>query len=91
MGLKIQLCSLGFSFIFGILFSILLKINYKILFTTKKHIQIISNFLFLLDVSLFYFLGIKFINNGIIHIYFLLIFFIGWYMGNTLLNIFLKK
>ena len=91
MSLKTQLWSLGFSFIFGILFSILLKVNYKILFTTKKHIQILGNFLFLLDVSLFYFLSIKFINNGILHVYFLIIFFVGWYIGNILLNIFLKK
>ena len=91
MNLKVQLLSLGFSFGFGILFSIFIKINYKLLFLSKKYIQIISNFLFLLDMSLCYFLIIKYINNGILHVYFLLLFLFGWYIGNYILNKFRKK
>ena len=91
MNLKVQLLSLGFSFGFGILFSIFIKINYKLLFLSKKYIQIISNFLFLLDMSLCYFLIIKYINNGILHVYFLLLFLFGWYIGNYNLNKFRKK
>ena len=91
MDLKIQLLSLGFSFVFGLLFSIFVKMNYKLLFLSKKHIQIISNFLFLLDMSLLYFFIIKFINNGVLHIYFLFLFLFGWYLGTFLLKIIIKK
>lgn len=91
MNLKVQLLSLGFSFVFGIVFSIFIKINYKFLFLSKKHIQILSNFLFLLDMSLCYFLIIKYINNGILHIYFFIIFIIGWYIGNLILRKFRRK
>lgn len=91
MNLKIQLYSLGFSFVFGIIFSLLVKLNHKVLFNVKKHIQILGNFLFLLDVSLCYFLCIKFINQGILHIYFLLLFLLGWYIGFVMLDKFKKK
>lgn len=91
MNLKVQLLSLGFSFVFGVIFSILVKLNYRVLFNVKKHIQILSNFLFLLDVSLCYFVCIKIINNGILHIYFLILFFIGWYFGKVILDKILKK
>lgn len=91
MNLKIQLLSFGYSFVFGLIFSGLVRFNYKVLFFTKKHIQILGNFLFLLDVSLLYFLGIRYINNGILHIYFLILLLMGWYIGNVILDKILKK
>lgn len=91
MNLKIQLLSLIFSFVYGIFFSLLLKFNNKILFFSNYFIKIVSNFLFMLDVALCYFLIIKYINNGILHIYFLILFFGGWLFGNFVLDRFLKK
>ena len=91
MNLKIQLISLGFSFLFGFVFSILVKVNYKILFLSRKGIQILSNFLFLLDMSLCYFLIFRYINGGILHIYFLLLFLCGCYCGKLFLNFFFTK
>lgn len=91
MSLDIQLYSLGFSFIFGLVFCLLIKINYKFLFMSKKVIQIIGDFVFLIDMSLLYFLGIKIINNGILHIYFFIMFILGWVFGYWLLDKFYKK
>ena len=91
MSLKIQLLSLGFSFVFGIIFSIFITMNHKILFLSKKSIRVISNFLFLLDMSLCYFLVIKYINGGILHIYFFIMLIIGWYVGNLILYNIRKK
>ena len=91
MSLKIQLLSLGFSFVFGIIFSIFITINHKILFLSKKSIRVISNFLFLFDMALCYFLVIKYINGGILHIYFFIMLIIGWYVGNLILCNIRKK
>lgn len=91
MSLKVQIFSFWFSFVYGLLFSGLVKTNYNVLFLAKKRVQIFSNFLFLLDIALCYFLIIRYINEGILHIYFLILFFIGWYIGNFLLDRILKK
>lgn len=91
MSLKTQIWSFVFSFVYGLLFSGLVKINYNVLFLAKKIIQILANFLFLLDMALCYFLIIRYINEGILHIYFLILFFGGWYVGNFLLDKMLKK
>ena len=91
MSLKVQILSFIFSFVYGLLFSGLVKINYNVLFLAKKKIQIIGNFLFLLDMALCYFLIIRYINDGILHIYFLILFLFGWYVGKFLLDKVLKK
>ena len=91
MSLKVQILSFIFSFVYGLLFSGLVKINYNVLFLAKKKIQIIGNFLFLLDIALCYFLIIRYINDGILHIYFLILFLFGWYIGNFLLDRIIKK
>lgn len=77
MSLDLQIISSIFSFLYGILFSILLNFNYNVLFSGKRLFRIFSNILFLLDSSLLYFILIKRINEGIIHPYFYLLFFLG--------------
>lgn len=91
MNLKIQCLSLFFSLLYGILFSFLVKVNYKFLFINKGVLKILCNFLFMLDVSLGYFFLIKIINNGILHIYFFLMFLLGWYIGYKFIVKFLTK
>ena len=87
ISLNIQLSSLFFSFLFGVFFGILVKINYVVLFNVKKSIRLVGSFFFMLDVSLLYFILLKIINNGIVHIYFFIFFLIGW----ILLDRFVKK
>ena len=91
MSLKIQCFSLVISLLYGILFSFLVKVNYKFLFTNGCLKKVIYNFLFMLDISLGYFFLIKIINNGILHIYFLVMFFLGCYFGYMIIVKFLKK
>ena len=69
MTLKTQVISLVVSFLYGIFFSIFLNINYKIIYNNKKIYQIGGTFIFILLNVLLYFLIIKKINNGVIHIY----------------------
>lgn len=91
MNLKIQLFSLIFSFFYGMLFSFCININYQYLFYKKVFFQIIITFLFLLDMALLYFLVLKFINDGIIHIYFYFMLFLGFYITFPIMKKFRKK
>lgn len=91
MVLKIQVIALLFSFIFGIFFACMVKLNYRFLFCKKKLIQIFITFLFIMDMSLLYFLILKFINGGILHPYFLLLVLIGFYIGYSFSAFFRKK
>ena len=80
MNLKIQVLSLVFSFFYGIVFSLLVNVNYRFLFAKKKIIKIIFTFIFVIDMALIYFLILKFLNDGIIHIYFLFMILLGFYI-----------
>lgn len=86
MNLKIQCIALSFSFLYGIIFYFLVKMNKKMLFNKNLVIKVESNFLFMLDVSLCYFLILKFINNGVLHIYFLFMFLFGYGLIYFFLN-----
>ena len=83
MNLKLQIISLIISFIYGILFSKLLKINYKIIYNNKKIIKIIGTFIFIIVSSLLYFYILLKINNGMIHIYLFLSLLFGYSIENA--------
>ena len=78
MILKIQIFSLLYSFIYGIIFYILLAVNQKFLYEGKIVYRIIISFLFVIFISLLYFLILIKINNGILHLYFFLTMFTGY-------------
>ena len=83
MSLKYQIIIIIFSFIFGIFFGFLVNLNYKIIFNKKNIIRLLGSFFLCLDMSLLYFLIILKINYGILHIYFLFVLFLGFYIGIT--------
>lgn len=86
MILKIQILSLIYSFFFGVIFFLLLEVNYRFLYEGKLVYRIIISFLFMIIISLGYFLGLLKINNGIIHIYFLLSLFTGYLVSFVIYN-----
>lgn len=81
MILKLQLLSLLYSFFYGVIFFILLELNYKFLYEGKLVYRIIVSFLFIIFISLLYFLGLLKINNGIIHTYFFVSLFTGYLLS----------
>ena len=81
MILRIQIYSLLFSFFYGIFVFFLLELNYKLLYTVKMLYKIIISFFFVMFISLLYFYGLLKINNGIIHIYFLIVMFTGYMLS----------
>lgn len=77
----IQIVSIIFSFVFGVLFSLITSFNYKFLFSKKKVFSTIFTSIYVLIMSLIYFLIIKKINDGVINIYFLSFICLGFIIG----------
>ena len=81
MDLKIQILSLIFSFFYGIFLFIVFKLEYKCIFLIRKKYQIICNFIYCKVFSLLYFFLLLFINNGSLHLYFLLLIAFGFLLS----------
>jgi len=86
MALNLQLKALIVSFVYGIMISYLIKMQYRYLFSGKFILQIVVDSLFVFDIFLVYFLMLRYINNGAFHIYFLLLIIVGYVLGNKLIN-----
>ena len=78
MKLNIQVYSLFYSFLFGIILYYLLDLFNKYIMKCTIIIKIIISLLFVMLLSLFYFMGLLYINNGYLHIYFLIIIMVGY-------------
>mgnify|MGYP004563273397 FL=1 len=91
MNLKTQIILVIFSFIYGFLFSIFLNINYKFIYSTNKFIKILTSFIVILISVLVYFIGIKKINNAILHPYSILTVIFGFFVDICLHSIIAKK
>ena len=79
MGLTEQVIALVFSFIYGVVLSVLYNLNYNLLFYKRRSVKIIFNILFVLDLVLIYFLVMRKINNAVIHPYFYLFIILGFF------------
>lgn len=77
MGLKYQIFAIVYSFIFGIIFGLCVYKLRNYLFFYNKPVSYLFNLFFVLFFSIFYFLGIFYINGGILHIYFFIILSLG--------------
>jgi hypothetical protein len=89
--LKIQIYSLLYSFLFGMIFYLGLRINYKYIYDVKLVIRIIISFVFVMLNVIIFFMGLKFINNGILHLYFFLCILFGYYFMNWIFSKFTVK
>lgn len=89
MKLDIQIYSFGFSFVFGCLFYFLLDIFNFVVKNTKLLFRIFFSFMFIFIMSILYFLILLFINNGVLHVYFLLMILVGYtFSYKVLLSLF---
>ena len=78
MYLSIQIYSLLYSFGYGIFFFLMLELNCKFIYSSNRITSFIGTFIFVLFNTLLYFIGLCKINNGIIHIYFLMMIMGGY-------------
>ena len=91
MILKIQILTLIFSFLFGIIFYLEIKLNYKFIYNEKKLYKIITTFFFVMANVLLYFIILQKINNGILHLYGILAIIIGFTLSNYVLTYLQEK
>ncbi|MBD9098570.1 hypothetical protein EGP98_03070 [bacterium] len=91
MNLKLQIISVAFSFFYGIFLSFLISLQYKFLFESKRIIRIIGNFVFSLDMALIYFIIMKRINYGEIHIIFYILIFLGYIFSYRKIQLFVSR
>ncbi len=91
MVLTIQINSLIFSFVYGVIFYVLLEINYKFLYNEKLLIKVIYTLFFLLFNTILYFIGLIKINNGAVHVYFILSILVGFVLASILHKKVFKK
>ena len=86
MELSLQIKSLVLSFIYGILLSYIIRLQYKYLFMSKFIYKIILNIFFMFDITMVYFYILRIVNNGVFHLYFLIILILGYLLGNSLIH-----
>ena len=91
MELNIQILSLGVSFLYGIIFYILLEINSRFLYSSSIIIKVLFSFIFVLFNSLLYFLILLKINNGYVHFYFLICLILGYILCKVIYKRLLKR
>lgn len=78
MELSIQIYSFVVSFVFGGLFYFLLDLFNKLIIKFKLVLKIIFSFFFIMLMSFLYFVILLYVNNGVVHIYFLLSILVGY-------------
>ena len=78
MSSYIQLLSLLFSFIYGIILYILNKLNIKLIKKVNIVFKILIMILYINNISLLYIVTLYKLNNGVLHIYFILMLLLGY-------------
>ena len=78
MKLDIQIYSFLYSYIYGLVLFYLFYFMNKIVDRVKLLYRIVISFLFVLCISLYYFVILLYINNGYIHIYFYIFVLLGY-------------
>ena len=86
MELSIQIKTLIISFVYGIILSYMVISHRKYLFCGKLWYRMVFNMVFIFDYTLIYFFILKFINNGVFHVYFLFLLIIGYIFGYNLIK-----
>ena len=79
MSLDIQIYSLLFSFVFGIIFSIELTYSKKLIYHKNIILKIVSSLIIVIINAFIYFIIINKINNGILHPYMFKVLILGFY------------
>ena len=84
MSAGIQLFTFFVSFLYGILFSFLTRWHFYVILSNSIIMKYLSTVLFMIDIVLGYVIVMYHINQGIIHIYFLVFVFLGFVVETVL-------
>lgn len=78
MKLSIQIYSLFYSLFYGGIFYLLLDLFNKFTSMKKVYLKVILSWMFVTGMAILYFIGLLYINYGVVHIYFLLSIVCGY-------------
>ena len=78
MILETQIYTLLFSFVFGMIFGFLVRINYFFLNHSNRLIKVLFTISFVTLFTLIYFIILEKLNSGIIHIYYFIMLILGF-------------
>ena len=81
MDYKIQLISLLVSFLFGVAFYFTSLLNYKIIKKYNNIFKYLITFVYMLNIAIIYICLLFKINNGNVHLYFILMVLCGFIFG----------
>lgn len=74
----IQLLSFFASFCFGFFFHVLTNFHFKLTDTYPIWLKYLTTFLFIVDITLMYLLLLYYLNDGVVHIYFVFFVLFGF-------------
>ena len=80
MELKIQVYSFVVSFIYGLFFYLMLGLHARIIYSSFILVKVVGSLLFVIVMSLLYFIMLLYINNGYVHLYFFLCIMLGYFV-----------
>lgn len=90
MVLSVQIISLLVSFCYGMFFYLTLELNSRFIYSGNLFVKIICSLIFIAFHTLLYFLILMYINNGYVHIYFILCIMLGYLMCKVVYKRFVK-
>ena len=90
MNVKTQIISLLYSGLMGVVLYLLSYLNYKIVYKNNVIWKYILTFIFVIDYSLLYIIGLYYINDGVVHIYFIMLVILFFYASVKLMPSTLK-
>ena len=92
MAVSLQLFLFFVSFLFGLAFYMGSSFHLRVSVHYSKFWKVLSTFLFMVDVVLFYLLLLYQLCEGVFHLYFLFFVILGYFFGKTLhKNVKLKR
>ncbi len=91
MKLSIQIYSLFYSLFYGGIFYLLLDLFNKFTSMKKVYLKVILSWMFVTGMAILYFIGLLYINYGVVHIYFLLSIVCGYIVVYLILKRFTHR
>ena len=87
MSIKVQLLSFVASFVYGVISLNMYLILNRFLTIKRKAISALLRFILILLIFILYFILMYFVNNAVLHIYFIFAFFIGFILSRIVYNV----
>ena len=91
MKLSIQIYWLFYSLFYGGIFYLLLDLFNKFTSMKKVYLKVILSWMFVTGMAILYFIGLLYINYGVLHIYFLLSIVCGYIVVYLILKRFTHR